>query len=93
MGVNGKRDKTRNIIFQRKIRNREKTGEKHKKERKRKKKQEMQKQDKIRFQRVKISARQDFNKISGNAENKNNVFSNVTKRRFESKNKDSVQAY
>ena len=38
--------------------------------------------------------KQVFNEILGNAENKNknNVFSNVTKQRFESKNEVSVQA-
>ena len=41
--------------------------------------------------------RQDFGNISGNAENGNKnekeVFSNVTKQEFESKNEVSVQAY
>ena len=73
MGVNGKQNNTRNIIFQQKNeKNREKTGKKQgkntKKQEKNRKLQEIQKQD--------------FDKISEHAENgnenKNEVFSNVT---------------
>ena len=66
MGVNGKQDKRRNIIFQRKTR---KTGGKSLKTGKKLK--EIQKQDNTRFWRDKISARKDFDKILGNAENRN----------------------
>ena len=54
MGVNGKRDETRNITFQQKTRNREKTGGKHtQKEKKKITRNAEMRQDKI-------SASQDF---------------------------------
>ena len=63
--------------------NRKKTLKKKRKREtgKSRKLQEIQKQDNARFWRVKISARRDFDEISGNAENgnKNEVFSNVPK--------------
>ena len=89
-----RRDKKHNFSTKNK-KNGEKTGGKTLKEKgKNWNLQELQKQDETRFQRDKISARQDLDDILGNAENgnKNKVFSNVTKRQFESKNKVSVQA-
>ena len=63
MGVNGKRDETRNIIFN--------------------EKQEKQ---------VKNRRRKNAENAENGNENLNKVFSNVTKRLFESKNEASVQA-
>ena len=61
MGVNGKRDKTRNIIFQRKTRKAGKTGENtHKKQGKKQEKEKITRNKETR--RDKISARQDFGK-------------------------------
>ena len=73
--------------------NTKKQGTKLKKKKNRKL-QEIQKQDETRYLRDKISMRQDFVKISGNAENgnKNKVFLNVTNKQFKSKNKVSVPA-
>ena len=93
IGVNGKQDETRN---------RGKTGEKNRRKKTGKNRWEKENYKKYkkkistRFWEV-LKTEMRFDKISGNAENgnenKNKVFSNVTKRRFESKNKASVQAY
>ena len=97
MGVNGKQDETRNIIFQQKNKkNRENTREKNQENTKKKQEKKTQKITRnTELRQDKILAQQDFDEILGSAENENNnkVFSNVPKRQFEGKNEVSMQPY
>ena len=75
--------------------NRVKTGKTGEKSLKNRKKQKITRNTETSFGRGSGKRKRVFGEISGNAENGNgnDVFPNVTKRRFESKNKVSVRAY